>query len=144
MEDLLLLTLPLLFVALWCLGCLTLARFGGWWALSRRYRATGRSLGSSFWMQSGAVGSVWYRSCLTLRVDREGLSVAVLPLWRFAHPPLSIPWREFHDIEERRGLFWRGVKMKVGSPPVATVEIPTRVLQFRPSTEASGPTPPAR
>jgi hypothetical protein len=87
-------------------------------------------------MQSGAIGMVNYGSCLTLQATRDGLYLAVFPLFRIAHPPLFIPWAELHNIKEKRSFFRRVVKMEVGIPRVASVVLPRRVLEARPSVSA--------
>lgn len=135
MDSLIPVAFGLFFLTLWCFGSIFFAKVGGWTALSSKYRATDRPTGKTLYLQSGAIGSVRYGSCLTLRVSEGGLYLAVLPPFRLAHPPLFIPWGEFHNIREKRVLFGRIVTMDVGMPVVATLILPLRVLEHRPKSD---------
>ena len=79
-------------------------------------------------MQSGKVGVVNYRSCLTIRVAEDGLFLAVFPLFRAGHPPLFIPWSEFTMLRQKKILFWRFAEVSVGIPVIAKLLLPLGVF----------------
>ena len=54
-----------------------------------------------------------YGNCLTLGCNPQGLYLAIMPLFRFRHPPLLIPWDEI-KISRTRILFFRYVRFELG------------------------------
>ena len=123
------------FVLMWLLASLVLAQVGGWAKLAERYATHDSQIGKNYSMRSGYVGSVRYKSCLNLRVCKKGLRLSVLPLFRVGHPPLFIPWDQFHNVSEKRVLFFRFLKMSVGKPTVVTVTLPALVGEYLPIDE---------
>jgi hypothetical protein len=106
---------------------------GGWAALAKRYRATNAPPGKQFSFQSAQLGMANYGSCLTIVVSADGLYLSVFPPFRFGHPPILIPWAEIHNLKEKRILWlWRMVEMQVGTPVIATLTLPLRILEQRP------------
>lgn len=103
---------PLFFVAVWLLVMTILATLGGWRALGRRYPDPGNAAvgdlqrlpGSSIRMTPVPVS---YRGCVTLMLSSAGLHLRVMPIFRFLHPPLLIPWSEIERAEAGWGLFGR-------------------------------------
>ena len=69
-----------------------LSLLGGWSRLARRHRAAPGGPRASRSLESGYVGWVRYRNLLSIGVGPQGLFLAVLPMLRFLHPPLRIPW----------------------------------------------------
>ena len=106
--------LPFIFVAFW-LGISWFISLNGWSQLSKHFRASeavSQAPATSFSMQSGTlrkVGSVGfggnYRGALTIRCGPAGLGLSVMPLFRFGHPPLLVPWSALGSIEEKSALF---------------------------------------
>ena len=82
------------FVAFWMLVGGLLSLLGGWWRLAARYRAAPGGSRADRRLESGYVGWVRYRNLLSVGVGPDGLFLAVLPMLRFLHPPLRIPWTE--------------------------------------------------
>src|SRR3954466_7384369 len=87
---------PLYFVALWLFVSATISVIGGWTALAKRFRfSKARFTGPSWNGQSGQMRWIaGYHNCLTLGCNAQGLYLAIMPLFRFRHPPLLIPWEE--------------------------------------------------
>lgn len=111
---------PIIWAALW----LFMSSVGGWKALATRYPDQRGERGASYYLRTGAVGPVDYRSCLILCVCEKGLGMSVLIPFRIGHPPLFIPWGEFHGAEVVRLLFIPFIEAYVGLPVVATVCVP--------------------
>jgi hypothetical protein len=118
---------PLL-LCVWCALCALLAWGGGWSKLARHYRAQGRPAGRKFWMQSARFGWVDYNNCLTILVCDDGLYLAVWPPFRFAHPPLLLPWSALHVVAVREQWWRRDVILAVGTPALLRLRLPLRIV----------------
>jgi hypothetical protein len=101
-----------LFVCLWLAISAVLALAGGWFSLSREFRADDVVEGERFGFASGSMG-LWpfpvtvYRNSLFLTVNDSGFRLSVLFLFRFLSAPLFIPWSAVKAIETGRFLFVR-------------------------------------
>ena len=118
---------PLIF-AFWCVLSALLAWLDGWRALARHYRAVGLPTGQTFSWQSGRIGWLDYNGCLTIRVCEDGLYLAVWPPVVFSHPPLLLPWSKLHVVSVRDKWWGRDVTLTVGTPPLARIRLPLKVL----------------
>lgn len=130
----------LLFV-LFVLGAITgvmlaVSALGGWQRLAARYRAADPPRGERFSLQSGFLGWVSYGSCLTIHVSAEGLRLAVMFPFRAGHAPLFIPWSEMHNVRAVRYWWNELIEFEVGSPCVATLRLPRKVIEARPIVPA--------
>jgi len=116
--------LPLCFVGFWCLITGLVSFLGGWHTLSERFVATTPFPGITEGLQSGQMRwGVNYRGCLRLGANQEGLSLSVLFLFRFMHPPLFIPWHEIRVSRRKRLLFGDYVTLSIEREQ----EIPLRI-----------------
>lgn len=99
-----------------------LSHAGGWDRLANRYRADRIVPGITHFMCRGMVGPVgyWFR----LRVCDSGLRLSVPLFLRVGHPPLFIPWEEFHGVQEREFLAFRWLAAYVGHPAITRVCLP--------------------
>jgi hypothetical protein len=85
-------------VAAWLLIGAILSSTSGWKQLAGQFPlpAVPAIEGRPFRFVSGTVGSpafpIRYRTCLACSVSSAGLALSVLPLLRFMHPPMFIPW----------------------------------------------------
>jgi len=99
------------FLLLWLLVCGILSLVGGWRKLSERF-ANGDSFeGERFRFCSGSVGFVNYNSCLFATVGTAGIALSILPLYRFMHPRLVIPWSEVVRCERESSFMRRGIRL---------------------------------
>ena len=133
MEKLIPIAFAIGFPIMWVSISVLLSHIGGWAKLAERYRAKGDEPGETYFMRSGFVGSVNYRSCLILRVCENGLRMSVLFPFRIGHPPLFIPWDQFHSVTEKRKFFFRFLDTYVGVPVVANVVLPIWVSAYFPT-----------
>ncbi|MES2016604.1 MAG: hypothetical protein V4484_08905 [Pseudomonadota bacterium] len=97
------------FFALWAGICFLLAQVSGWAGLARRLRASGPPSGERFRFASGSMGSryfpVNYSSCLSIDVGDDGVHLSMFLLFRFACPPLFIPWAQLDSVTSRKFMF---------------------------------------
>ena len=106
--------LPCYFVALWLLVSAVISYIGGWTTLAKRFRFSAPFPGEKWRGQSGQMRWIaGYGNCLTLGCNRQGLYLAISPLFRFRHPPLLIPWDEI-KISRTKILFFRFVRFGLG------------------------------
>ena len=94
----------------------------GWHALAKRYRCTTTSSGRLHRFVSMGLGQGWgfpavgYRRCLFARVDSAGILLAILPLFRFFHPQLFIPWSAVSDCRRERLWFINYTAVYISEP----------------------------
>jgi hypothetical protein len=113
----------LLFAGAWLAISCFLSFVGGWQALAKRYRATSRtSSGKLFPFASMGVGygllPSSYSNCLFVRVDSAGIALSILPLFRFFHPKLFIPWSAVSDCRHERFWFMDCVAVYISEPRI--------------------------
>jgi hypothetical protein len=105
---------PCYFVTLWLLVSAVISYLGGWTTLAKRFRLRHSFVGERWHSQSGQMRWIaGYRSCLTVGCNTEGLYLATMPLFRFRHPPLLIPWEEV-AIRRRQMFFLPPVRFGLG------------------------------
>ena len=97
-----------LFIGGWLLILFLLSVLGGWHALSKRYKSSSNFSGKLFRFVSGSLGNkifpVSYSSCLSVSIGSDGIGLSVLPLFRFFHPKLLLPWSSVSDCKQEK--FW--------------------------------------
>jgi hypothetical protein len=93
---------PAYFVALWLLVSAVISLIGGWTKLAGAFRLGEPFVGQQWKGQSGQMRWIaGYGNCLTVGCNTEGLYLATMPLFRFRHPPLLVPWSEI-SISQRK------------------------------------------
>jgi hypothetical protein len=113
------------------------SHIGGWARLADRYRDDANTGGEAHYMRSGRIGLVSYSSCLTLRVSDAGLRLSVLLPFRIGHPPIFIPWTEFHNVSEKRIMFgFAFLNATIGNPVAAHVMLPLWISDCIPQSAA--------
>jgi hypothetical protein len=106
--------LPAYFVTLWLLVSALISFIGGWTKLAGTFRLDKPFVGQLWAGQSGQMRWIaGYGNCLTVGCNPEGLYLATMPLFRFMHPPLLIPWSEV-CVSQRKILFFRFVRLSLG------------------------------
>ena len=102
------------FPTLWIGVSFVISFIGGWFFLARRFPFRGTFDGAKWRGQSGYMRALaHYGNCLTLGASPEGLFLAVLFLFRAAHPPLFIPWNQI-TVTRTRILFFNRVRFQLG------------------------------
>jgi hypothetical protein len=123
------LAILIIFPLFWCFVVWMISLIGGWQRLAERYRAQQPASGKKWFSQYGYVNRARYRNALNLATNDAGVFIEVMPIFRFCHPPLFIPWRELHNprnvVYRRR---WPLVQVDVGAPPQATLSLPAAVF----------------
>lgn len=130
MEVLIIVAIPL---AAYAPVCVCLANLGEWKKLALRYRATATNVGRTVYFSSAQMGPVSYGMCLSLTVCDAGLGLSVMRVFmpiQIAHPPLFIPWTEFHNVIQREFLCFRFIEVYIGSPTIGSLQLPIWVLKY--------------
>jgi hypothetical protein len=105
---------PIYFLALWLLVSTVISFIGGWTTLAKRFRLSKPFVGQRWTGQSGQMRWIaGYGNCLTVGCCPDGLYLATMPLFRFRHPPLLVPWNDV-SIAQQRILFFRFVRLSLG------------------------------
>lgn len=124
------------FMILWICICQLISTVGGWRKLSRDYSAAAPFDGKKFWFKSAGM-RYWtnYNNCLIVGADRYGLYLAVLPIFRVAHPPLFFPWTDISNEAGSRRLFGDFVKFNfIKQPDVPVIfseKLAARIFKMR-------------
>ena len=78
-------------------------------------------------MRTARIGPVNYHSVLSFTCTDEGLQISIAFPFRVGHPPLFIPWDEFHHVLPDNKLFSNRIKASIGRPEIARVVLPAWV-----------------
>jgi len=106
--------IPCYAIALWLLVSALISYIGGWTTLAKRFRLRVPFTEERWLGQSGQMRWIaGYGNCLTVGCNHQGLYLAMMPLFRFRHPPLLVPWDEI-TITRRRIVFFRMVRFGLG------------------------------
>jgi TIR domain len=103
-------------VTLWLLVGAIHSYVGGWFSLSKVYRTRVPFNGTKWRGQSGQMRWLANYNNLTLGANHEGLYLASMPLFRFMHPPLLVPWSEIR-VRKSKGWFFEYVTFTMGHEP---------------------------
>lgn len=91
-----------------------ISHLGGWDSLAERYRSSEPFTGATWSFQPGQFRwLISYNNCLTIGANPNGLFLSIFPLFRIAHPPLLIPWREI-SVSRKKVLWVRQVQLFLG------------------------------
>jgi hypothetical protein len=105
---------PIYFLLLWLLVSTSISFVGGWHSLAEVYRTPVEFNGQKWGMQSGQMR--WlanYNNILTIGASPQGLYLASVFLFRFAHPPLLVPWSEI-KLQRKKGWVFEYVTFTLG------------------------------
>jgi hypothetical protein len=105
---------PLYLLAIWLLVSATTSYIGGWASLAYKFRLHEPFMGQSWSGESCLMR--WfsrYGMCLTIGCNDQGLYLAMMPLFRFMHPPLLIPWDQI-SISRLQIMFFDFVRFSLG------------------------------
>jgi len=118
----------------WCGLSWLLSRISGWHRLASRYRSTQTIDGETAALRTARIGPVNYHSCVRFRINTEGLGISVASPFRLGHPPLFIPWNEFHHVAEDGMMYSQKAKASIGTPTVVRVTLPGWVRYRMPAS----------
>lgn len=103
------------FAAIWLAASYLIAWASGWSRLASEFRAASNTtvprirLGTAS-MRFGA----HYGHIVGLDCQTSGLSLSVLPLFHFCHPPLLIPWNQIEAEEFKSFFFFTATRLTLG------------------------------
>ena len=95
-----------IFIPIWITTSYLVAWRSGWKKLAEHYRATNTPSGKTFYFESCVVNKSAYKKGMTIIVSEQGLFMKVLPIFRFGHAPLFIPWANINTIEKKPLSGW--------------------------------------
>ena len=95
-------------IVAWLVIFTLISHASGWAALAEQYRSQETFTGRCWSFQSCQMRWLMgYNNCLKIGADPRGLFISVLFLFRMAHPPLFIPWRDISYV--RKKILWTQV-----------------------------------
>jgi len=116
--------LPLVWIGFNCVVSYT----GGWWDLAKAYPLDHEFPEKQSWRAPqvflSALGT--YRNLVHVGVDREGLYLRVAPLFRVAHPPIFVPWKDISYSQKKR-FFREMTKFRFRHKPDIPVHLPIQL-----------------
>jgi hypothetical protein len=123
------------FVAIWCFVFKILSAFG-WGKIAHKHSTHVSPTGTEFKWQSLVLGRIMnYNRCVTIHVGNKGLFLEMPRFFRFAHPPLKIPWAAVRYLKEVNTLAGRKFLYELGTPRITRIafhENVYRAIQNRP------------
>ncbi len=117
---------PIFFAAVWCLACLQISWASGWRQLAKRYRCSDPVSGKTWRFQSAGMRHhtpTNYGSCVKVTANESGIWLSVFFPFRLGHPPLFLPWSEFHAAQILRFYFFKRVRLTFPQEPLVYVEL---------------------
>jgi hypothetical protein len=125
------------FPLFWCLVVTLIGHVGDWARLARRFPAGPRPGNPAPERPfrhgvSGRIGLASYRHVLSVGTSRDGLHLAVMPLFRCGHRPLFIPWSavlERHPVRLLLGGRAERLVIGDGTRRLGTILLPAEVLE---------------
>jgi hypothetical protein len=141
-QSLAVLIVPLFFLLLLLVIPNLIALMSGWKLLALRFRTQPEFFGQKWSWQSAQMRyRTNYNNCLIVGADQAGLFIQPMIFFRFAHPPLLIPWNEI-SWHEAQVLWMRFVELRLGR----TEQVPFRIraslaARIQAATGPSWPTP---
>jgi hypothetical protein len=115
---------PVVFVGFWCAITYLLALMSGWRRLAAHYAADMPAGGQRFRFRSARSGLVRYNHCLNFAATAEGLHLWLLLPFRFASPPLLVPWEDVSATPAREFLV-RSVALRFARAPSVRMRVAT-------------------
>jgi hypothetical protein len=116
------------FIPLWLFIGGLLALLSGWRRVAARFPAGDiPPEGQRFWSQVSGFGSVDDKNATCVVVAPAGLHLSATLLFRFARPPILVPWEQVKWRSERRFLWMHNHRLDLGG--LATVRIRDRAYR---------------
>jgi hypothetical protein len=132
MDVLFIIAVLIMFPMLYAVVMTYLSRISGWTTLAEHYRTNAAPEGKLFYFKSGRIGRINVNNALIIGLCPDGLYVSMFPFFRYAHPPLLIPWGQIRNIRQTTILFLKYVEMQVGDPVITTLTLPLSIFADRP------------
>ena len=124
---------PIFFTALWVGITLLMSFIGGWGRVGKSYAAAGKPSGGRLLRHvTGMFGVASYKHVLTVITTDDGLYIENRAIFRPGHPPLFIPFSAIFHPRRQTLFFWEYVAFEIGSPPLASARLPSKVFEGAP------------
>lgn len=103
-----------LFIAVWIGIMQLIAILSGWKKLAARFPAGEPLEGERFrWVSGRLDGHSRYNNCINVTVSEIGIELSMVFFFRFAHPPLFIPWEAIESLKNSKGWIAVTSQMKL-------------------------------
>jgi hypothetical protein len=131
------------FVALWLAVSAVVSLIGGWTRLASEFRAERHSTAPRIRLGSARMRfGTHYGHVIGLDCQTPGLSLSALPIFRFRHPPLFIPWDQIETTHYKSFWIFPTTTLFLGSEariPLTFYNREARELVTRYTQPLSGP-----
>ncbi|HYH65711.1 MAG TPA: hypothetical protein VD866_13525 [Urbifossiella sp.] len=115
------------FAVWWCVLIWSISWLTGWRTLARHYHFTGPFHGRKHRFQHLRLGWSSYSGCVTVGSNADGLSLAVMFLFRPGHQPLFIPWSVVRSAEFVRKWYGSWLELRTTAAPWVRLRLPERL-----------------
>ena len=99
----------------------------GWSDVAELYRCDQKPEGRYHRYRSGGFGLSSYSNCLTIGICEQGFYLSLTLPFMFFHPPLLIPWDQFHSTRKKNFLLFHRTQTYIGIPTIAQLNLPAFV-----------------
>jgi hypothetical protein len=112
---------------------------GGWGRLAGAYPSDGPFNGPKIHFRYLRCGTLEYAACLSIGVNQVGMFLEMtLPIFRFRHRALFIPWEEI-EARPAKYLFVDRTELRFRSVPNASIQITKRTgLRLKAMVDTKG------
>ena len=106
--------------------------------LSTIYKTSRKPYGTKWAWQSGSIGLVNFRNCLTIYVNNEGMFLNILPPFGIVCKNLFIKWDEISNVRREKMLFFKYISFDVGIPKITRMDLPEKIFKDTPVMQMLG------
>jgi hypothetical protein len=118
--------IPIFFLVFFILFNYLLPMFGGWKHLAKRYstqQAANTISGERIYIRQVNIGGMNMKNIVRFYKTHRGLFMSQIALFRGKQPNLLIPWDAFKSVQHKKILFFKSVRLSIGSPEVSYLEM---------------------
>ncbi|MEL7148724.1 MAG: hypothetical protein AAFO69_20285 [Bacteroidota bacterium] len=123
------LVIPLVLLVLFIVVRYIIPQLGGWKHLAKHYSTPQEAnmvQGEKIRIRQINVGGVNMKNIVLFYKTQQGLFMAQMALFRGHQSNLMIPWDAFTEIRHKKVLFFKQVRLIVGSPEISYLEMSAR------------------
>jgi hypothetical protein len=118
--------IPIFFLVFFVVVRYIIPMFGGWKHLAKRYstpQAANTVSGERVYIRQVNIGGTNMKNIVRFYKTHQGLFMSQMALFRGNQPNLLIPWEAFKSVQHKKVLFFKSVRLTIGSPAVSYLEM---------------------
>jgi hypothetical protein len=118
--------IPIFFLVFLIIVRYIIPMFGGWKHLAQRYSTQQEAntvSGENIRIRQVNVGGTNMKNIVRFYKTHRGLFMSQMALFRGKQPNLLIPWDAFKNVQHKKILFYKSVRLSIGSPEVSYLEM---------------------